>query len=189
MAPPPAYYDRLAPTRGPSPWIPATILGIILFIATTPYRMAPDVAMAYGHPARRSASFPPALIWIPVIFFLVIQFFGGSYRPYRYDRLGRPGMRAASYGGGLAGGYGDAGVYPPYDNYNRFNVGPYADRGLMGSFMDYGGHWLLILLGIWLFSLVGTGSAPAHTAAIPPPRLGFPWSLFAPQPQIVLPMM
>lgn len=183
MARPAAYYER--PTRGPTPWIPATILGLILLIATTPYRMVPDVAMAYP-PARRAASFPPALIWIPVVFFLLIQFFGGSYRSYRYDRLGRPAMRTASYGGGVAGGYSDGYIPGPYD---RYNVDYYADRGLMSSFMDFGGHWLLILLGIWLFSLVGAGSAPIHTAAIPPPRLGFPWSLFAPQAQYVLPTM
>ncbi|KAG0554898.1 hypothetical protein M758_12G131600 [Ceratodon purpureus] len=184
MARPAAYYER--PTRGPSPWIPATILGIILLVATTPYRMAPDVAMAYHPAARRPANyFPSALIWIPVIFFLLIQFFGGSYRPYRTDRLGMP----PSYGGGVAGVYGDAGVYPggPYDVNNiRYNGGPYADRGVMGSFMDFGGHWLLIFLGIWVFSLVGVGSAPVNTATS---RWGFPWSLFAPQPQIVMPIL
>lgn len=187
MARPAEYYER--PMRGPSPWVPAIILGVILLIATTPYRMAPNVAMAY-HPsqASRLSNIPPALIWLPVIFFLLIQFFGGSYRPYRYDRVGRPVMREASYGGGLAGGYGDGGVYPgagPYPiNYNRYRGGAYADRGVMSSFMDFGGHWLLILLGIWLFSLVGAGSAPASSS-----RFGFPWSLFAPQPQIVMPMM
>jgi hypothetical protein len=175
MAPPPGYYER--PTRGPSPWVPATILVLILLIATTPFRMGPDIAMAYNPAARRPSFIPPALIWIPIIFLLLIQFFGGSYRPYRQDRLGRP-----------YSGYGDAGAYPggAYDvNYIRYNGGPYADRGAVSSFMDFGGHWLLILLGIWLFSLVGSGSAPAAMS----PRLGFPWSLFAPQPQIVMPML
>lgn len=170
------YYER-----GPSPWVPATILGVILLIATTPFRMAPDAAMAY-QPALRPAGFPTALIWIPMIVFLVIQFLGGSYRPYRNDRYGRPLMRGGSFG--RFGGYGD-GMYPggAYDNYNRYN-GPY-NRGVMSSFMDYGGHWVLILLGIWLFSLIGSGSAPLGGSR----RYGFPWSLFAPQPQVVLPVM
>jgi len=161
------YYDR-----GPSPWVPATILGVILLIATTPFRMAPDAAAMAYQPALRPTGFPPALIWIPIIFFLVIQFFGGSYRPYhRNERFpyNRTGMTYGEYYPGGA-----------YDNYNRYN-GPY-NRTFMSSFMDYGGHWVLILLGIWLFSLVGSGPYAGR-------RLGFPWSLFAPQPQIVLPMM
>lgn len=176
------YYEG-----GPSPWVPATILGIILLIATTPFRMTFDSPFAY-----RPSGFPPALIWIPVIAFLAIQFFGGSYR---YDRLGRPGMMTATgYGGGLAaGGHGNSGIYPPgrgqYSNgyYDQYN-GPY-DKGLMSSFTDYGGFWMLILLGIWLFSMVGAGLTPAATAAMAPPRFGFPWSLFAPQPQYVVPWM
>jgi hypothetical protein len=182
MAPPPAYYERQM--RGPSPWIPVTLLGIFLLVATAPYRTVPDVAMAY-HPAaaRRSATFglPPALIWIPVIILLLVQFFGGGYSSY-YNR-----PRPLSYGGV---GFGDAGLYPGTGafndvNYIRYNGGPYADRGYVGSFMDFGGHWLLILLGIWLFSLVGPGSAPVNTVS----RWGFPWSLFAPQPPIVMPVI
>lgn len=170
MARPAAYYDE-RPAGGPSPWIPATILGIILLVATTPYRTAPDVAMAYD-PRRQAMTtsfggLPPALIWIPVIIFLLVQFFGGSYRSWYY----RP--RVA---------YGDvATVYPGVgEAYNDVN---YNARYNFGSFMDFGGHWLLILLGIWLFTLVGPGSAPAS-------RWGFPWSLFAPrQPQIVMPVI
>jgi len=177
MARPGEYYER-----GPSPWVPATILGVILLIATTPYRMTADASPF----AYQPSGFPPALIWIPVIAFLAIQFFGGSYRSYGY---GRPGMRTAPYGGGVAGGYGDS-IYQPgrgqysngyYDHYNS----PY-DKGLVSSFTDHGGLWMLILLGIWLFSMVGAGSSPA---AMTSSRYGFPWSLFAPRPQYVIPYM
>lgn len=182
MARPGDYYER-----GPSPWVPATILGVILLIATTPFRMTPD-ASQFGYQA---SGFPSALIWIPLLLFLATLYFGGSSKSYGY---GRQGMRAAPYGGGVAGGYGDS-MYPPgrdgYSNsyYDGYNNNSYYDQGLMSSFTDYGGLWMLILLGIWLFSMVGAGSSPVATTAMTSSRWGFPWSLFSPRPQYVIPLM
>lgn len=166
------YYGH---ERGPSPWVPLTILGVILLVVTTPFRMGPDAAaMAYQPGLRPSSGLPTSLIWIPIIFFLVAQFFGGSsYRPnYRNERFPY-NNRGMTYGGEY---------YPggAYDDYNQFN-GPY-NRSFSSSFMDYGGLLVLIFIGIWLFSSIGSGPIGGR-------GYGFPWSLFSPQPQIVLPIM
>lgn len=181
MARPGDYYER-----GPSPWVPATILGVILLIATTPFSLIPD-ASQFGYLA---SAFPSALIWIPLLVLLATLFFGGNSKSYGY---GRRGMRTAPYAGGLAGGYGDS-MYPPdrgeYNNsyYGGYNNN-YYDQGLISSFTDYGGLWMLILLGIWLLSMFGARSPPAATTAMTSSRFGFPWSLFSPRPQYVIPLM
>nr|PNR53475.1 hypothetical protein PHYPA_007150 [Physcomitrium patens] len=164
MARPGEYYDR---RPGPSPWIPATILGIIFLIASSSYRSALSPAVAYP-PTRNPAAFiPPVLIWVPILLFLAAQFFGGTNRPHGYDHLGRPLMRAGSYGGGGMGEYGDGLMYGdgPYNRYRQ--RGPYAKRDFMSSVMDYGGHWLLIFLGLWLFSLFGPRSASMQPIVVP----------------------
>ena len=205
--------------HGPSPWIPATILGVILLITGMPWMRTastiyPDPVIAYqaaaAAAARPSYSFPLPLLWIPVLAIIGFQFFGGNW-PYYGDgygfRGGRGAVPGAMYGG--RGGYrGDAyapgayrnrGVDPEYnrgwggwwpwsgpsgDENNRYNN--HQQRGLMSMFMDYGGHWFLILLGIAVFSLVSASasSLPSHAPAVlpvpplAPQTLGFPWSLF-----------
>lgn len=181
-----AYQYRGDPyERGPSPWVPVTILGVILLIVTAPYRSAPDVA-AVGYPgaairpAATGLGIPPALIWIPIICYVVTQFLGtGSPRAAAYYRNERFPFRNA----GMA--YGNGEYYPggAYDDNQRYN-GPH-NRTYSSTFMDYGGHWLLIILGLWLFSLV-TSPGPV---AVGGRRVGFPWSMFAPPPQIVLPVL
>lgn len=175
------YYER-----GPSPWVPVTILGVILLIATTPSRMASDAA-AVGYPVRPSASggIPPALIWIPIICYVVTQFLGtGSSRAAAYNRNERFPFRNVGAGVGAGMTYGNGEFYPggAYDDYNRYNGPNYWTYS--STFMDYGGHWILIILGIWLFSVVTSPGSIAGGRG-----LGFPWSLFAPQPQIVLPIL
>jgi len=187
------YYGRVQYHPGPSPWVPATILGIILLIVTVPYMKTPDPTIAY-QTVRRAPSFPLPLLWIPVVAVIALQFFGGN-RQYSYDSFGRPMMRpgaggAGIYGGGPGGRYGEGGpmyagganryssrgfgadrMMPEYNrgwggswwpwggSYNRYNT--HQQRGLMSSFMDYGGHWMLILLGIAVFTLVGSSSSPS----------------------------
>lgn len=210
------YYEP----RGPSPWVPATILGIIILIATTPYRRQPDpAAIAYQTAVRPASSFPLPWLWIPVIAIIAIQFFGG-HRVYTYDRYGRPVTRAHPYaasggpvGYGVGSGYSTRAFGPdrmapgynrggggwgggwPWSRGNSYRYNP-AERGLGSLFMDYGGHWMLILIGLAVFTLVGSSSAHPHAAAAMAPQrlgfpwtLGFPWSLFAPRRQIVIPLL
>lgn len=220
---PMARYREYQP--GPSPWGPALILGVIFMIAFMPYMRGPDPTIAY-QAARKAPNFPLPLLWIPVLIFLAVQFFGG-YRDYRYDQFGRPLPRAGMYPGGpysASGRYGNGmytdrglgvgpGVGPGmygggaygrerlapqrswpwssftgWDSYNRYNVNN-NQSWLWTSFMEYGGHWILIVLGIALFAFVGSSSvqaAPGYASRTP---LSFPWSLFAPRPQIVIPLM
>lgn len=235
--PPPAYnvprgyvprgsYERRDPRdlgeydhrrhRGPSPWIPATILGVILLITGMPWMrwsssaVYTDPVIAYQAAAaaaavRPSYSFPLPLLWIPVLAVIGFQFFGG-HLPY-YEGYGfRGGRGGGVYGGRGAyrgdayapGAYRNRGVGPEYNRgwggwwpwsapswneNNRYN-NP-QQRGLLSVFMDYGGHWFLILFGIAVFSLVSASasSLPSAPAVLPvpplaPQTLGFPWSLF-----------
>lgn len=200
--------------HGPSPWIPATILGVILLITGMPYTRsvtAPDPVLAYQAAAaaaaaasRPSYSFPLPLLWIPVLAIIAFQFFGGHwYDPEGYGRFGmRGGRGGAMYGRGAypamaPGAYRNRGLErenrgwggwwpwsaPSWDANSRYNNN--QQRGLLSMFMDYGGHWVLILLGIALFTLVGASPSvlPPPPAVLPlpplaPETLGFPWSLF-----------
>lgn len=192
-------------TQGPSPWFPATILGVMVLITVMPYMRRPEAAIAY-HPAtavRTSSRFPSAALWIPVLSVIALQFFAGQWH---HDGYGRPGYRSRSYGGvpganairggGLdrmgadyyqavaaAAGWGGTSWWPRSSSSSslwnpslRYNI--HQQRGLVSTFMDYGGHWLLIVLGIALFTLVSASSLPP-TQAVPlaPLSWGFPWSL------------
>lgn len=199
--------------QGPSPWIPATILGVILLVFGMPYTRtvtSPDPLLAYQAAAaaaaaaasRPSYSFPLPLLWIPVLAVIAFQFFGGGnwYDPEGYGRFGMRGGRGypgrpGAYPNMAPGAYrnreanrGWGGWWPwstpSWDANSRYN-NINQQRGLLSTFMDYGGHWVLILLGIALFTLVGASSTvlPAPPAVLPlpplaPQTLGFPWSLF-----------
>lgn len=164
--------------RGPSPWVPATILGVILVIAVMPYMSLPQPPPVVY---QRSPSFPLPLLLIPVVLFILAQWLSGSpWRPgFRPGSHNRPysswGSRSFPSGGkprvmpwwqqqqqragwpwwrpsaGPAGyGYRDANnMY--YGNNQNWTSGVW--RGLM----DYSGHWLLILLGFALFAIVSSG--------------------------------
>ena len=216
----PREYERYRP-RGPSPWIPATILGVILLITGMPWMRSastvyPDPMLAYqaaaaaaARPAYRpSFSFPLPLLWIPVLAIIAFQFFGGSLPYYEPGYGFRSGRGGAGYGWGRGyradpyapGAYRNRGLgpdrmgadynrgwggwwpwsTPSWNEGNRYNN--HQNRGLMSLFMDYGGHWFLILLGIAVFTFV-SASAHAAPAVLPipplaPQTLGFPWSLF-----------
>lgn len=205
--------------QGPSPWIPATILGVILIITAMPYTRsisAPDPMLAYQAAAaaaaaasRPSYNFPLPLLWIPVLAVIAFQFFGGGnwYDPdaYRFGMRGRGGYpgRPGAYPAMAPGAYRNRGLEPnrgwgagwwpwstpSWDANSRYN-NVNQQRGLLSLFMDYGGHWVLILLGIALFTLVGASSSVLPSAVLPlppavlpipplaPQTLGFPWSLF-----------
>ena len=200
---------------GTDPW------AVIFMIAFMPYMRGPDPTIAY-QAARKAPSFPLPLLWIPVLIFLAIQFFGG-YRDYRYDQYGRlypelaciqkhltapvadtatacilieglvsvqecmvvlmVGREWLLRGAGLGHRLRDG------DSYNRYNVNN-NQSWLWTTFMEYGGHWMLIVLGIALFALVGSSSvqaAPGYASRSP---LSFPWSLFAPRgPRSLSPLM
>lgn len=188
----------------PSPWIPATILGVVLLITGMPYlKSPPEPPIAYQTVMRTTSSFPLPLLWIPVIAFLALQFFGGHwYHGYGDDGYGRPGIRGYGAYGAAPDAYRSRGVGPyrmraeryqgwggwwpwssPSWNTNYYGYNNHQQRGLMSTFMDYGGHWFLILLGIAVFTLVGSSSLPTPPAVLPipplaPRTLGFPWNLF-----------
>ncbi|KAG0632112.1 hypothetical protein M758_1G304600 [Ceratodon purpureus] len=189
---------------GPSAWGPATILGVILLITAMPYMRTPDMAtMAYYRQTAgraSSASFSLPLLWIPVVGFIALQFFGASdwYQGvYVGDRYGaRPGVGGSFGGAAMApgGAYaamsrGGGGWNWPWSgssslNQYNYRYNAHQHRGLLSTFMDFGGHWLLILLGIAVFTLVSSSSLPSVAASRVPPvplaprMLGFPWSWF-----------
>ncbi len=174
----PPFRPSTREMRGPSPWVPATILGVILVIAVMPYMSLPQPPPVVY---QRSPSFPLPLLLIPVVLFILAQWLSGSpwrpgFRPGSYNRsypswgnrsfapggkprvvpwwqqqqqrAGRPWWRPSA---GPAGyGYRDANNMS-YGNNQNWTSGVW--RGLM----DYSGHWLLILLGFALFAIVSSG--------------------------------
>jgi hypothetical protein len=165
---------------GPSPVVPATILGVISFMTAMPYLRTPDMGYYGGHTAVRASSFPMPLLWIPVVAVITLQFFGASdwyHGVYIGDRYGaRPSVGHQAYSRGRGWWPWSSWNYYPYNRYNT-----HQHRGLLSTFMDYGGHWLLILLGIAVFTLVSSSSAPTPrvpTVPLAPRTLGFPWSWF-----------
>jgi hypothetical protein len=153
---------------GPSPWIPATILGVVLLITVMPYLRASEPTIAYTYqPAVRSptSSFPYALLWIPVVAVIALQYFSGNwYYGHGDERFARFAMRGGGGYGGRGGAYGRdpaanrgwggwwSWTAPSWSPYNRYNN--QQQQGWMSMFLDYSGHWLLIFLGIVLFTLV-----------------------------------
>lgn len=187
---PPGYRDaRYHRAQGPSPWIPVTMLAVIVLITALPYMRAPAyyhtaaVSRRYSSSISSGGRFPSSALWIPVLGVIALQFFAtpwqhGFYNGSRGGLHGaRPGLDARS------GAYDyyrrSRSWWNPY--YNPYNV--HHQRGFVSTFMDYGGHYLLILLGITVFSIVGASSSQA----VPPPLIpvplapfswGFPWNLF-----------
>lgn len=205
----PREYNQYYRHQGPSPWIPATILGVIVLITAMPYIKAPDATIAYQTAVRCSSRFSGAMLWIPVLGVIALQFFAGQWY-YGYGDgvgYGRWGTRGEMYGGRLgyqSGAYGRVpGAYASRSggldrmtaDYHRVRWGgwwpwsssssnPYIrydihhQRGLMSTFMEYGGHWLLILLGIAVFTLVSASSLPYTPAALPSPLAPHSWWCF-----------
>lgn len=173
--------------QGPSPWVPVTMLAVIVLITALPgYMRAPPWPAAYHHTeaVRRYSSsggsrFPSAALWVPVLGVIALQFFATprqhGYNGSRGGLYGaRPGLDAISYDY-----YRRSSWWNPY--YNPYNV--HHRRGFVSTFMDYGGHWLLILLGIAVFAIVGASSSqttlpPLFPVPLAPHSWGFPWSLF-----------
>jgi hypothetical protein len=148
---------------GPSPWVPATILGVVLIIAVLPYMALPQPPVVY----QKSPSFPLPLLLIVVVLFVLAQWFSG---PPSFGRSYSQGNRSFSPGAprrmvwpqqqqqqrawpwSRPGGYGQ---WDANDRYAGYNQSWTSD--ILRSFMDYSGHWLLILLGFALFAMVGSG--------------------------------
>ncbi len=183
--------------EGPSPWVPVTILGVILVIIVLPFSR-PEPAIAYQAP--RQGGFALPLLWIPVLLIVLFQWMTGS-RPELYGgrHYGASSREALGLAAGPPGYYnsraGIGGPWSPvarsswneYHRQNNYSVG----NLLWTSFMDVGGHWLLIFVGIMFFSMM-VGSRTAYGAAGPTyattPAFSFPWSLFFPwRPVVQLP--
>jgi len=176
-APPPSR-PSTREMRGPSPWVPATILGVILIIAVMPYMSLPQPPPVVY---QRSPSFPLPLLLIPVVLFILAQWLSGS--PWRPG--GRPGSYNRSYSSWGNRSFPSSGkprVMPWWQQQQqragwpwwRPSAGPagygYRDAnnmyygnnqnwtsGVWRGLMDYSGHWLLILLGFALFAIVSSG--------------------------------
>lgn len=172
---------------GPSPWVPATILGVIVLITAMPYMRTADATRVYYREtvvrASRGSSFPMPLLWIPVVAAIALQFFGSSGW-YHGVYVGDRGAYGARPGGAAGGGWWAMSGLSRSQPYRRYNA--HQQRGLLSTFMDYGGHWFLILLGVAVFTLVSSSSVAssrraARVRVVPmaPRRLGFPWSLIS----------
>lgn len=114
--------SRLAVAEaGPSPWVPATILGVILVIAVMPYMSRPEptsIASSYRHSSsyvdvhrtttRSSSSsfFSLSFLWIPVLLVVLFQWLTGSW-PELFHLDGQAGGAARSPAAAASG------VMPP----------------------------------------------------------------------------
>lgn len=156
MARPGEYHQR-----GPPPWVPAIILAFVLLVAIA-YKEAPKPTMqcrsvSYHPPKEKPAPFLPSLMWVPIAILLWFQFFAGNSRSPVYGRLGASERRiGASYGPG-----GPL-VYCNIHHARNRNNQP----GTMSILLDYGAHWLLLLLGIWLYTSFGGESSPEPATTV-----------------------
>ncbi|CAK9219041.1 unnamed protein product [Sphagnum troendelagicum] len=197
--------------EGLSPWVTATILGIILLITTLPYSSrpgAPVLAIAYQSAPPIKAAYSGSLfllrlLWLPVLLIVLFEWFipAGSWKRsgqfHAVDGYGRPAysyadrtaLRAAPAYNSRGGSSWSRSRYerPSWTAYHKQNNYT-VQNWFWTSFMEFGGHWVLIFLGIMVFSIVVGWWSTAYYYAVPSSTyaFSFPWSLFLPWWPIVV---